>query len=43
VVCVLTPRPFQAVGLWYEDFTQTSDAEVRELLAEAAERTETAR
>jgi predicted phosphoribosyltransferase len=25
-----------AVGLWYEDFTQTTDAEVRELLDAAA-------
>ena len=32
IVCVLTPAPFQAVGLWYEDFTQTTDDEVRELL-----------
>jgi putative phosphoribosyl transferase len=38
VVCQLTPRPFQAVGLWYEDFSQTTDDEVRELLARAAER-----
>jgi putative phosphoribosyl transferase len=37
IVCGLTPRPFQAVGLWYEDFSQTSDDEVRELLARAAE------
>jgi predicted phosphoribosyltransferase len=28
-----TPRAFQAVGLWYEDFTQTSDEEVRAALA----------
>ncbi|MGZ6671253.1 MAG: erythromycin esterase family protein, partial [Solirubrobacteraceae bacterium] len=35
VVCVSTPKPFRAVGLWYEDFSQTSDAEVRELLARA--------
>ena len=34
VVCGVTPRPFHAVGLWYDDFTQTSD-EVRELLAGA--------
>ena len=32
VVCLRTPEPFQAVGLWYSDFTQTSDAEVHELL-----------
>jgi predicted phosphoribosyltransferase len=35
IVCGVTPRPFRAVGLWYEDFTQTSDEEVRELLARA--------
>ncbi|HEX9160949.1 MAG TPA: phosphoribosyltransferase [Thermoanaerobaculia bacterium] len=33
VVCLWTPEPFQAVGLWYEDFAQTSDDEVHELLA----------
>ena len=32
VVCVTTPDPFHAVGVWYEDFAQTSDAEVRGLL-----------
>jgi predicted phosphoribosyltransferase len=37
VVCAVTPEPFYAVGLWYEDFSQTSDEEVRELLAQAAE------
>jgi predicted phosphoribosyltransferase len=31
-VCAATPEPFQAVGIWYEDFSQTSDEEVRELL-----------
>ena len=35
-VCLATPTPFQAVGEWYEDFRQTSDAEVRELLGQAA-------
>ena len=35
VVCAVTPEPFYAVGLWYEDFSQTSDEEVRELLARA--------
>ena len=35
-VCALTPEPFHAVGLWYEDFTQTTDEEVRDLLARAA-------
>jgi putative phosphoribosyl transferase len=32
VVCVQTPRMFMAVGQWYDDFSQTTDAEVRELL-----------
>src|SRR3981081_1092589 len=32
VVCAATPRPLQAVGAWYEDFSQTSGDEVRELL-----------
>ncbi|HYB93816.1 MAG TPA: phosphoribosyltransferase family protein, partial [Vicinamibacterales bacterium] len=32
VVCVRTPDPFIAVGLWYRDFTPTSDHEVRSLL-----------
>jgi putative phosphoribosyl transferase len=35
VVCLLNPDPFYAIGLWYEDFSQTSDAEVRELLEQA--------
>ena len=37
VVCLHTPEPFHAVGLWYDDFSQTTDEEVRELLAHAAE------
>ena len=36
VVCAATPEPFYAVGLWYEDFSQTSDEEVHELLAAAS-------
>ena len=32
VVCVRTPDPFVAVGLWYRDFTPTTDHEVRALL-----------
>lgn len=36
VVCVATPEPFTAVGAWYEDFSQTTDEEVRHLLDEAA-------
>lgn len=35
VVCATTPEPFRAVGRWYEDFAQTSDEEVHELLAMA--------
>jgi predicted phosphoribosyltransferase len=35
VVCAATPEPFYAVGLWYEDFAQTSDEEVHELLEDA--------
>jgi len=38
VVCARTPEPFAAVGQWYEDFGQTSDEEVCQLLALAAER-----
>lgn len=34
VVCLMTPEPMQAVGLWYEDFSQTTDDEVRRTLAE---------
>ena len=33
VVCALTPEAFTAVGAWYRDFQQTSDEEVRNLLA----------
>lgn len=36
VVCPHHPEPFRAVGLWYRDFPQTTDAQVRELLARAA-------
>jgi predicted phosphoribosyltransferase len=35
-VCLETPAGFSAVGLWYEDFEQTTDAEVRQLLSEPA-------
>lgn len=35
VVCALTPEPFGAVGRWYEDFTPTTDDQVRDLLARA--------
>jgi len=36
VVCAITPEPFYAVGLWYEDFSQTTDEEVHDLLERAA-------
>jgi predicted phosphoribosyltransferase len=36
IVCAETPEPFHAVGLWYEDFSQTTDEEVYELLHRAA-------
>jgi putative phosphoribosyl transferase len=32
VVCVMTPDPLYAIGFWYENFAQTTDAEVCELL-----------
>lgn len=32
IICAETPEPFQAVGLWYEDFAQTTDDEVHDLL-----------
>lgn len=33
LICASTPEPFLAVGLWYSDFSQTTDDEVHELLA----------
>jgi putative phosphoribosyl transferase len=42
IVCARTPEPFRAVGLWYEDFTQTTDDEVRDLLRRARESRDTA-
>jgi putative phosphoribosyl transferase len=32
VICAYMPEPFRAVGLWYEDFSQITDQEVRDLL-----------
>ncbi|HEY8227927.1 MAG TPA: phosphoribosyltransferase [Pyrinomonadaceae bacterium] len=37
IICVATPQHFQGVGLWYNDFSQTSDDEVRKLLKRAAQ------
>ena len=36
-VCAEMPEPFYGVGMWYEDFSQTTDDEVSELLSSAAE------
>lgn len=36
IVCIATPEPFFSVGFWYEDFSQTSDEEIRDLLERAA-------
>ncbi|EHC15064.1 phosphoribosyltransferase [Fischerella thermalis] len=33
IVCVVMPKDLYAIGIWYEDFQQTTDAEVCELLA----------
>ena len=35
IICATTPEPFYGVGYWYEDFSQTTDEEVRELLERA--------
>jgi putative phosphoribosyl transferase len=35
VVCAITPQPFRAVGIWYDNFGQVSDAEVHALLDDA--------
>src|SRR3989440_460320 len=37
IICAITPEPFHAIGMWYADFSQTTDEEVRELLARAAD------
>jgi putative phosphoribosyl transferase len=42
IVCAETPRPFYGVGMWYENFSQTSDEEVRDLLEAAKRRTDRA-
>jgi len=35
MICLRTPEPFEAVGLWYENFEQTTDEEVHEILESA--------
>lgn len=37
VVCARTPASFRAVGMWFQDFPQTSDDEVTKLLQEAGQ------
>lgn len=36
LIALMTPAAFRGVGQWYEDFSQTTDAEVTQLLAKAA-------
>jgi putative phosphoribosyl transferase len=35
-VCAIMPEPFYSVGYWYEDFAQTTDDDVRDLLERSA-------
>jgi putative phosphoribosyl transferase len=37
IICATTPEPFHAIGLWYRNFSQTTDDEVRDLLKQAAQ------
>ena len=39
IVCARTPEPFRSAGSWYLDFSQTTDEEVRDLLARAEHET----
>jgi putative phosphoribosyl transferase len=36
IICARTPEPFYAVGFWYDEFSPTTDEEVRDLLSRAA-------
>jgi len=38
IICAITPEPFYAVGLWYEDFSETTDDDVRTLLRLSGQR-----
>lgn len=38
IICAVTPEPFLGVGMWYLDFSQTTDEEVRDLLERAGDR-----
>lgn len=35
VVCLITPQPLYSISCWYQDFSQTSDQQVQQLLAQA--------
>jgi putative phosphoribosyl transferase len=35
IVCAMTPEPFYAVGMWYQDFSETTDEEIQDLLEKA--------
>jgi predicted phosphoribosyltransferase len=37
MVCAATPEPFHAVGLWYGDFSPTTDEEVKRILGSGQE------
>ncbi|NJO39928.1 MAG: phosphoribosyltransferase [Cyanobacteria bacterium CRU_2_1] len=37
VVCLFTPEPLSSIGMWYRDFSQTSDDEVRQCLEQSTE------
>ena len=36
-ICTITPDPFRAVGLWYDDFEQVTDEKVCELLEQSSQ------
>ena len=36
IICLETPEPFYGVGWWYENFSQTPDTEVHDLLTQAS-------
>jgi len=38
IICTTTPEPFFAVGMFYRDFAQTTDEEVRTLLSQSRSR-----
>jgi putative phosphoribosyl transferase len=40
IICAMTPCPFHSVGHWYNNFSQTTDQEVRDLLQQATTRTQ---